>query len=161
MTRTMRHTLTMRGAGIAAAVAVVLGAAVPAQAWHVPHRHSSANWQPGDVEPPLGTEANPMHVYDQPSHNPGGGSQAWADYGLYQVLRATKPSPAAKATCQVDQPGESIWIDGGMMLPDQWVATSVTAFTRQPGDVDVLVNDSDGTHGGDCAPVGLVLRHVQ
>jgi hypothetical protein len=108
----------------------------------------------------VGTQENPLFVHNQPSQNAGGGSQAWADYGLYQVLRATRPSPAAKAVCAIDTPGDVLWVEGGMMLPGEWDAVTVTAFNRRGSDVDVFVDDPDGTHGGDCSPVGLVLRHV-
>jgi hypothetical protein len=149
------NTLAVRwGVGAVVAVGACLAVAVPAQATHryVQHR---------DAEPiAVGTQDNPLFVHNQPNTNADGGSWAWADYGLYQVLRATKPSPAAHAICQADQPGESIWIDGGMMLPGEWVTVSVTAVTRRGSDVDILVGDPDGSHGGACAPVGLVLRRV-
>jgi hypothetical protein len=161
MTQTMRHTLAMRGLGAVAAVVVALAVATPAQAWRTPHHHQAASsWQPGDVEPPLGSQENPLAVHNQPSQNDGGGSWAWADYGLHQILRAAKPSPAAKTLCQLDQPGESLWVSGGMMTPGQWVTVSAAGSAQQPSDVEILATDTDGTHGGSCAPVALVLRKV-
>lgn len=158
MTRTMRHTLTMRGAGVVAAVVASLAVAIPAQASHrfVPHRVEQIN-APG----PVGSQDNPMYVHSAPNENDGGGSWAYADSGLYQVLRANKPSGPAAAICGIIQPGDALWISGGMMLPGKWVAVQVTTFTRQSSDVGIIVNDPDGTHGGDCAPIGLVLRRVQ
>lgn len=124
-------------------------------------RHGGlAGWEPGDIDPPLGSEDNPMHVYASPNANEDGGSHAWADYGLYQILRANKPSAAAHTLCEIDAVGDSLWIEGGMLQPGRWNAVAVTVFNRLPSDVDILVTDPDGTHGGDCSPGGLVLRRV-
>lgn len=145
----MRKTIALL---LAATGIVVFAAQAHAEHRYTPHRTTE--------EIAVGTQDNPMFVHNQPSSNNGGGSWAWADYGLYQVVRATRPSPAAAALCGIDSAGDSVWVSGGMMLPGEWVATAATAFNRRSGDVDVFVDDSDGTHGGDCTPLGLVLRRV-
>jgi hypothetical protein len=138
--------------GITVALAAALAVALPAQAWHAPRHQAAGTWEPGGVES--------LFVHDEPSVNEGGGSWAWTDYGLYRVLRATRPSPAAKTICDLDSVGDSVSIAGGMLNSGRWTMVAASALTRLPGDVDILVDDPSGTHGGPCAPVGLVLRRV-
>lgn len=148
----MRKTIAL---SLAALAALVIASPADASHRYAPHREQIA------APAPLGSQDNPMYVHSAPNVNENGGSWAYAGFGQYQALMANKPSGAAAAICALNQPGDAIWISGGMMLSGEWVVVQVTTFTRQPSDVSLFVNDPDGTHGGDCAPIGLALRQVQ
>lgn len=146
----------MRKLSVALAVMLAMSAVGTAEAVKTPPRTHVAH---RDVEPVSGTQANPMFVYNGPVYLPGGGVKAWADYGLHQILHASKPSPDAHAICQLDSIGDSIWVSGGMLLPGRYdVVAKPKPWRTWGGEVEIMVSDSDGTHGGPCSPLGLALK---